>query len=235
MGIPCYLAMTAAEMAKKSDFPEDPAWMACHFSPYGTGLSNLPRHLPDGAVLTVNDITPIHGHDPDRIWEELAHCAQRFQCRAVVLDFQRGENPETKALVSALCTLPCHLVIAEAYAREDKAVLLPPVPLSTPLEDCLAPWTDREIWLEPALDGEIITLTEQGATCTPLPYPDPAGTGFREETLHCHYRTRVTDSCAEFTLWRTAEDLYDLTEEAERLGVTALMGLYQELHWMNKL
>ena len=46
MAITPFLAMTAAEFRKKEDLPDKIAWMACHFSPYGLGLSNLPQRLP---------------------------------------------------------------------------------------------------------------------------------------------------------------------------------------------
>jgi len=228
MGIPCYLAMTAAEMLEKSILPEKTAWMACQFSPYGTGLSNLPPALPPNQVLMLNDENPIRGHDPQRILTELRSCIS--QCRCLVLDFQRPGNSEALELVSALQELPCPLVVSQPYAREDCGVLLPPAPLSASLEDYLSPWKNQEIWLELALDGEILTLTEQGTESVPLPYPDLTQTGFRDNTLHCHYRTQVTEDQAEFTLWRTAKDLDDLIEDAEELGVTAAIGLYQELY-----
>ena len=64
MAIAPFLAMTGAEMRNNSVLPDKIAWMACHFSPYGTGLSNLPKNLPAGSLLMVDDITPPHGHDP---------------------------------------------------------------------------------------------------------------------------------------------------------------------------
>ena len=230
MGIPCYLAMTAAEMGDFSAVPEHMAWMGCQFSSWNAGLSNLPQWLPPGAVLTLNDSFPLAGHDPERIAGELRGAVEAFSCAALVLDFQRPGDPETEALAARLTELPCPVAVSLPYAREDLAVLLPPAPLSVPLEEYLSPWRDRDIWLELALDGEIITLTEEGAQGIPLPYPDRAAEGFREEALHCHYRAELKKDRAEFTLWRTVEDLHDLTEEAEKLGVKALMGLYQELY-----
>ena len=38
-----FLAMTAAEIRANPDISSPIGWMACHFSPYGTGLSNLPE------------------------------------------------------------------------------------------------------------------------------------------------------------------------------------------------
>jgi len=229
MGIPCYLAMTAAEMLGNSTLPEKTAWMACQFSPWSDGLSNLPPALPPNHVLMLSDENPICGHDPQRILTELRSCISQCACRCLVLDFQRPGNPEAAELVSALIGLPCPVIVSQPYAREDCGVLLPPAPLSASLEDYLSPWRDREIWMELALDGETITLTEQGADAVALPYPAPPETGFRDDTLHCHYRTRLSEDRAEFTLWRTEEDLAALMEDAEALGVTAAVGLYQEI------
>ena len=50
MFLPCYLAVTAGELAAGAPFPAFPAWMACHFSPSGAGISNLPAALPEGAM-----------------------------------------------------------------------------------------------------------------------------------------------------------------------------------------
>ena len=45
MGLPLYLAMTAAELSAAEALPRKMAYMACHFSLYGTGLSNIPEQL----------------------------------------------------------------------------------------------------------------------------------------------------------------------------------------------
>ena len=235
MGIPCYLAMTAAEMLGNTAMPENTGWMACQFSSWNDGLSNLPSTLPGGCVLILSDETPICGHDPQRILGELQECIARFSCRCLVLDFQRPGNQEAEELIPFLMKLPCPLVVSLPYVRDNCGVLLPPAPLSTSLEDYLSPWRGREIWMELALDGEILTLTEQGAKPISLPYPNLGTEGFRDDALHCHYRTQLTDTCAEFTLWRTMDDLRDLIKEVETLGCTAVMGLYQELYSTEKL
>lgn len=232
MAIRPFLAMTAAEMRKNSALPPNVAWMACHFSPYGTGLSNLPRQLPPGALLMVDDITPIHGHDPELVAAQLTSCVEALDCPAVLLDFQRPGIEETSALVKHLSqALPCPVVVSELYGQSGgtSPVLLSPVPPSAPPEEHLQPWQGREIWLELALDGEQITLTEQGADVIPLPFGREFNGGFAEESLHCHYRIEMLDKEARFTLWRTPEDLDHLLEHAEALGIKAAVGLYQEL------
>lgn len=231
MAIKRYLAMTAAEIGDSAALPSNVAWMACHFSPYGTGMSNRPQALPTGSLLMLDDITPIHGHDPKVIADQLWECAEALECAGVLLDLQRAGNTETAALVQVLAgALPCPTAVSEPYARDvDSPVFLPPPPLHVPLGEYLAPWQDREVWLEMALDGEVITLTEAGAAFGPLAVGDAFEDGHREETLHCHYRIDVEENTVRFTLQRIREDLEELLEEAEALGVTTAVGLYQEL------
>ena len=232
MAIRRYFAMTAAEIRGNPLLPPGTAWMACHFSPYGTGLSNLPRDLPPGALLTLNDRTPIHGHDPDRIAGQLAEAVTSLDCWGVLLDFQRPGVEEIAALAGHLAqALPCPVAVSDLYARElNCPVFLSPVPADMALGDYLAPWQGREVWLDLALDGEVITLTEKGAAAAPLLPGTVLEGGQQEETLHCHYQIALSDSDAKFSLWRTAEDLERLLAEAEELGVTTAVGLYQELH-----
>ena len=51
MAMDVFLAMTAAEICGNRNLPANLGWMACHFSPYGTGLSNLPKQLPPSSLL----------------------------------------------------------------------------------------------------------------------------------------------------------------------------------------
>ena len=231
MATDAFLAMTAAEIMENPEKPPHIAWMACHFSPYSTGISNLPRHLPEGSVLILNDLTPIHGHDPSRIARQLNECLERLRYSGLLLDFQRPDCTETARLVKYLVqAVQCPVVVSDVYAQDlNCPVFLAPVPPSAPLGEFLAPWMGREIWLEMGLDGEQITLTEDGAVVTPLPHFVPPDAGHFEEKLHCHYTIEVGED-ARFTLWRTEEDLAALVEEAGAMGVKGLVGLYQELH-----
>lgn len=232
MPIQPFLAMTAAEMRNASSFPEKTAWMACHFSPYGTGLSNLPASLPPDSLLILNDRTPICGHDPQRIAEQLEECIGSLGCCGLLLDFQRSGSQELGHLIQHLAdTLPCPVIVSDLYAEaENCPVFLSPVPSSVSLKEHIAPWTGRDIWLEIALEGEVIDLTEKGAQVTPLPHPDQDWQGFSEKNLHCHYHITLEEDSAKFTLWRTREDWDQLLEEAESIGIPAAVGLYQELH-----
>ena len=229
MAIPAFLAMTAAEIRGSFPLPPKIGWMACHFSPYSVGLSNLPRSLPPGALLILNDITPIHGHDPEVVAEQLQDCLVAFDSAGVLLDFQREDNEETANLAAHLVqALPCPIAVSASYAGPlNCPVFLPPLPHHVPLADWISPWTGREVWLEIALDGEEILLCESGATICPLLHPS-SEEGFAEAALHCHYRIETLEEAVRFTLWRTREDIHTLLEEAETLGIRHAVGLYQE-------
>lgn len=230
MASPLYLAMTAAEFQSAAQLPPKLAWMACHFSPYGTGLSNLPGKLPPGSMLIVNDRTPICGHDPKQIAKQLADAVNALRASSVLLDFQRPDCSETAELAKVLVSgLPCPVGVSEMYARGlDCPVFLPPVPADCFVGEYFLPWQGREIWLETAPAGQVITVTEKGAAAASLPCAALPETGFRDETLLCHYKVEAEDS-AKFTLWRTREDLEDLMRAAQDYHVTQFVGLFQEL------
>lgn len=231
MEIERYLAMTAAELQQISALPPKTAWMACHFSPYSTGLSNLPEALPEGSLLILNDRTPWWGHDAALIAAQLEERITALSCRGLLLDFQRADCPEVNELAFFLSRcLPCPVGVSEGYADAVPGpVFLPPAPLQIPLEQYLSPWKGREIWLELALSCEEVNLTGSGASTTPLPYwALPAG-GHRDEALHCHYTIQTHEDCARFTLYRTQEDLDALLAQAQTFGVTTAVGLWQEL------
>lgn len=229
MAITPFLAMTAAEMGNCAHLPPKIAWMACHFSPYGRGLSNLPPSLPEGSVLMVDDMTPMHGHDPEIITQQLMDVMQHQRLTGILLDFQRKEIPEEAELAAYLTqALPCPVIMSEHYA-DHTSVFLSPVPLSVPLQDYLSPWKGKDIWLDLGCWGEILTLTEEGCQSSPLPPWELPEEGFMEEILHCHYRITEKRSAIEFTLWRTEEDLSALSKEAEELGISNAVGLNQEL------
>lgn len=231
MALPLYLALTATEFQKCSSLPEHVAWMACHYSPYGLGLSNLPRELPQSAMLILNDRTPPHSHNPDLIARQLKELVDTFQCGSILLDFQHPDLTENAAVVKAVTTaLSCPIGVSELYARDlPCAVLLPPVPPHVPLEEYLSPWQGREIWLEIAPGGEVITVTDQGSSVSPLSSTELPEAAPEDPALHCHYHIRTFDDRIDFTLWRTKDDLTALLQQAEALGVTHAVGLWQEL------
>ena len=230
MPIAHYLAMTAAEMAGNSAFPRHAAWMACHFSPSGVGLSNLPNWLPPDCLLILDDSTPIHDHAPERIASELSGCMEKFQCAGLLLDFQRPGEAQTRELIAHLCeALPSPVVVSDVYAEElDCPVFLSPVAPDEAMASRLARWQGREVWLDTTMEGLEIVLTEKGAKSATLPHQKYPDCGLEDRLLHCHYRISLSENSAVFTLWRTKSDISAQLEEAEALGVTAAVGLYQE-------
>lgn len=205
--------------------------MACHFSCYGTGLSNLPDALPAGTILILNDRTPVHGHDPGLISAQLLQLLEQHKPESILLDFQRPDSAETAAIAQTIVRdLPCPVAVSDCYAQPLACpVFLASPPLHKPLETYLAPWQGREIWLEAALEMQTATVTKDGCSFT---CPEPATEEtlpFYDETLFCHYRIAVEETSAKFLLSRKETDLLSLLKKAEQLGVTRTVGLYQEL------
>ena len=230
MPIARYLGMTGAEMAGNAVFPDYAAWRACHFSSSGKGVSNLPKWLPAGSLLILDDSTPIQDHDPERIAAELGSCMERLQCAGLLLDFQRPGEEQARTLTEYLCqALPFPVVVSDSYADGlDCGVFVSPVPPDDSMDMWLSRWSGREIWLDTTMEGLEIVLTEKGAKNVPLPVWNCPEGGLEDTRLHCHYQITLGSDSAVFTLWRTMEDIAAQLEEAEQLGVAAAVGLYQE-------
>lgn len=224
-----FLAMTEREM--EEFLPEKLAYMACRFSPYSSGLTNLPSELPPNSMLLLDDSMPIKGHDPKVTATQLQELVHRFSPSAVLLDFQNPVTPEGKEMVSAILqALPCPVAVTEQYATFfDCPVFLSPPPVNVPLQKHLTPWLNRGIFLEVTGDRQQFTVTERGCNVVPL----PAGTVYEtpqiDRKLHCHYHVDIYSDKAVFTLQRTKNDLLTMAEEALQLGVRGAVGLYQEL------
>lgn len=231
MAIGTYLAMTAAEFEGCDSLPRNLAWMACHFSPYGTGLSNLPISLPENSMIIINDVTPAHRHDPKTVTNQVLSLVQKFKANGVLLDFQRPANDLSLTIADMLCkTLPCPTGVSVQYAKELKCpVFLPICPVHMPLEAYIGPWIEREIWMELGLEEREIRIDETGASISPYQSPGKTETGFQDQALCCHYTAKSNPELITVTLWRNQEDLKLLLAETERLGITKAIGLYQEL------
>lgn len=223
-----FLAMTAAEYAAAAPLPRHVAWMACHFSPYATGLSNLPVRLPEGSLLILNDRTPMNGQDPQRVLAQLEKTIREQHCFGLLLDLQRPGVEEAAQLAQLLYhRLPCPVCVTPEYAPEGCPVFLPPLPVDQTPQQYFAPWAGREIWLESALSTGEILLTPEGAKVQPV-QPE-AELPFRDEKLYCHYRIDMDQDAVRFPMRRTPEDLNALLEAVQAMGVTNAVGLYQEL------
>lgn len=222
-----YYAITPEELRGVPSPPRHLGWMASHFDPHGTGLTDLPHQLPPGGVLLLDDSLPIHGHDPNRIFQELHSCFDQLHFDALILDFQQPDESETAALVKQLTSLPCPVIVSSMYASPGAALLLPPPPVDTVLSDYLALWKGHPLWLELSPTQTTLQLTAAGAG--PVSAPRPSGPLHQDSRLHCHYRISEAPDAVFFHLHRTPEDLKALLQEAEGLGVIGAVGLYQEL------
>lgn len=230
MGIPICLAITAGELALSRDLPSPLGWLACHFSPSGPGLSNMPPSLPPGSVLLVDDSNPFSGHQAQIIARQLTEAVSGWQLQAVVLDFQRSGNGAVKKLAELLhSTLPCPVVVTPDYAPSASPVLLPPCPLNRHLQDHIAPFKGRRIWLELALEGLAIRIDQAGYHAEQMPYANTPVFPHWDEKLLCHYRITPSADSVTFHLQRNREDLQKLLETANNLGITQAIGLWQEL------
>lgn len=220
-----FLAQTAAEFQQELPENAQKAWMACHFSPYGTGLSNLPATLPENSMVIVNDRTPVAGHDPERIAAQLGQLAQTLQVSRVLLDFQRPGESRTAAICKAISqSLPCPVGVSEPYAKGlDCPVFLPPVPLHMPPADYITPWQDRRVWLELAPSCAAYRITESGC------FQDVGNTTGQfphfDQQACCRYRIEMLKDTICFTLYRGWEELALLREHG---AVDCFVGLYQE-------
>ena len=231
MVLPLYLALTAAEISGTRPLPKLCAYMACHFSPYTEGLSNMPEALPAGSVLILNDRIPCDHHSADLVAGQLATAVRRLGCESVLLDFERPPEETSLAMVQRILEArPCPVAVTESYARDFSCpVFLSPPPLHMPLAAHLAPWWGREVWLEAALCQEEITVTKSGTHFCPIfPIQQLEG-GFHDSNLHCCYHTAVSEDSIHFTLFDTQDTLRQKLELAVQLGVTRAVGLYQEL------
>lgn len=227
MPLPIYLAMTAAEFRKNPKISARIGWMACHFSPYGTGLSNFPTQLPEGSLLILNDRTPVCGHDPALIAEQLLSLTGQFRCSRVLLDLQRPGNEETTKIVRVILqALPCPVAVSEAYGASFSCpIFLPPIPILQAPAQYLSPWQGREIWLEADLRQTNYLITESGAVSEPYRRMDETVV-HHDQALCCRYCMADTPEGLRFSIQNDPQLFHP---SVEALGVTCMIGLYQEL------
>ncbi len=230
MGIGGYLAMTAAEFSHIAHVTS-PAWMSCHFSPWGTGLTNFPQALPQGSMLIVDDSTPPSNHDPLQIARQLTEHCQRLQPDCILLDFQRPRNPKTQEIANVLVTaLPCPVGVSQPYAE----TLSCPVLLECPapgicLETVAAAYSGRELWLEIAPEGRKLVLTENGCQSLPASLDDLKSPFYYDAETSSNYDWYLESDQAVFHIQRDISCLKKLLIQADTFGVTRAVGLYQQL------
>lgn len=228
MAIVRYLAMTGAEFSGCDPLPPHIGWLACHFSPSGAGLSNIPRVLPRDSLLLVDDSLPFFDHDPELIFNQLKQAISDFGLYAIVLDFQRSHDPLLQSLTELLQkNLPCPVFAPPGYAQTGP-VFLPPCPLYTPVETYLKPYQGRKILLDTTPLSTIIKVKpEKVIYQTILPQPIAKGDHW-DHSLYCHYQIAIHGDCISFTLQRNNDAFDKWCAHVESLGVAAMTGLYQE-------
>ena len=221
--------VTPSEMAVRP--PKKAAYMACHFSSGGPGLSNLPQFLPPSSILLLDDSMPPGEHDPALCARQLQDLAERHKPKAIILDFQNPPGNASRRMVNALLqALPCTVAVTDSYAKVAGCpVFLSPTPLNMALQTHLAPWLKQGVFLEVAPQAQVITVTEHASTHVPVPFDSVSGLPLEDRRLFCHYNVTVSPTQAQFTLCRTGSDIVALAKCAYDLGVREVIGLHQEL------
>ena len=224
MSMPLYLAMTAAEISQCGQLPQHLAYMACHFSPYSTGLSNIPAALPENTMVILNDRIPVCGHDPDTVAKQLAQICLEHHADSLLLDLQRPCEPHTKKIVRAILQQAvCPVGVSEIYAMGlDTPVFISIPPPHQAFVLHAKKWDGRELWLEAAMEQATYAITE--AACSPV-YDDCIAP-LSCPSLFCHYGFREGSENILLSIERTWEDLQALLENCP---ITRAVGLYQQL------
>ena len=106
-------------------------------------------------------------------------------------------------------------------------MLISPSPLWLTLDAHLAPWQDRQIWLEAILEDAIVTVTKDGSQYSPCVHHKE--TPFYNEALCVSYAVEEGEDCLRFYLHRGKEELNKLLQQANRKGVKNAVGLFQQL------
>ena len=230
MGIKGYLAMTAAEFSKASHIGT-PAWMSCHFSPWGTGLTNLPIALPQGSMVILDDRYTPDVHDMETVKNQMQELCRHLKPACILLDFQRPKNPKAAEIAHALISiLPCSVGISQQYAHGFTCPVLVDCPHpSSSLQSSVAAFAGRELWLELAPEQQRLTLTETGCHITEEALSQLSTPHFFDaETASCYHWT-LSQKKATFYVQRDLDCLQKLLLQAEKLGITRAVGLYQQL------
>ena len=201
MVLPLYLAMTPLEFRP---------------IPHAAYLLLEPSDVPPGVLPVVTDRFPL-----DRQWL-LRICQGR---EAVLLDFERPPTAEVREIIR---NLPCPAAAPPGYADEGP-VFLSSAPLHVPMEEYLAPWKGREIWLEAAVQKQTVTITAEGCTVFPPCTNTDLTNGYYCEKLRCRFTQKFTENQAVFTLFDTSDTLKTKIRHASDLGTARFIGLYQEL------
>lgn len=228
MSLRLYLAMTEAEIRRAPVLPQHLAYMACHFSPYGTGLVNIPERLPPESILIVNDRVPVLSHDPVLIARQLLTAAHRLRLFGILMDLQIPNNPTTAEVVKSVTgTLPCPVAVSELYGAELSCPVFGAPPIYCSLSEYAQNKGSRPLWLEVHQEAVFLAISDSG--CTIAPEEKFSGKSFTDDTLQCNYRYKIQKERALFHLSRQLENIPGYLRKAESLGIEVAIGLYQQL------
>lgn len=229
MDFEIYLAVTGAELALASQNHKPLAWMGCHLSAGGSGISGVPASLPPDSILVLTDQMPPQGHDPHQVAQELVDAAHQLNCSRILLDFQRPKSDAGNQIVDSILTLADRPVgVSENYGEHFCCpVFLRPPPLWTALSDHIAPWKGRQIWLEAAQEDAVVTVTEEGGHYTVCDHTGPYT--FNSDKLQVAYRIETDPDQLRVYLHRGSKELQGLLHQAKQLGICTAVGLYEHL------
>ena len=227
MSLRFYLAMTDAEIRNTASLPPHLAFMACHFSPYGAGLTNIPQWLPPGSILIVNDRVPVLRHDPALILEQLKSAVHRLKTFGVLLDFQIPDQPQTAKIVKTLTDgLSCPVAVSAAYGKDLSCPLFTAPPLHQRFSDFPPIKKGRSLWLDAYQEAALYKITPEGCkSCAEAAAP---ADGFYDEELQCRYSFSIEKDAARFTLSRESGHFPDYLQSAQQAGIDIAIGLYQQ-------
>lgn len=227
MSLRFYLAMTEAEIRSATSLPRHLAYMACHFSPYGIGLTNIPKQLPPGSILIVNDRVPVLHHDPAFILRQLTSAVQKLNVFGILLDFQIYDVPMTAQIVKTLVNgLPCPVAVSAVYGKELSCPIFTAPALHQRFCDFEPIKKGRPLWLDAYQEAALYKVTSNG--CTISKEARLSGKNFFDEVLQCRYSFSVERDSAAFTLSRQAEEITGYLHAAEKAGISVAVGLYQQ-------
>lgn len=225
MAIQRILAMTAEEIRNHPSPPSGFAYLGCHLSAELGKLSGLPEALPKGCGLVIDDRNLISQVDEKAVTEQIA----AFNPAYVILDFQRSPTEPYQKLADALTKLPCPVPMPPAYGKDHHCpVFLPPIPPNVPMPEHFAPWTNRQIWLELALDAVEITVTAKGSQVQALPFAEDAPSAHMDSMLHCHYKISQQSDALRFYCYRTRSDVEEMLRTPLPENLTHAVGLFRE-------
>lgn len=227
MSLKFYQAMTEAEIRNASVLPRYLAYMACHFSPYGVGLVNIPERLPPNSLLIVNDRVPVLQHDPEQIAKQLFYAVRKLKALGVLLDLQTPGNPQTTQIVKKVVnTLPCAVGVSEQYADDLSCPIFCSPSIHQPLEEYINTKKGRPLWLEVFQEAEFLAVTSSG--CERTQGKELPGETYFDESLQCTYRFALQKDRVTFQLLRQARDIPGYIQAAEKSGIEVAIGLYQQ-------